>query len=163
VQLSAAQRKFVVGDLIVGPAIVNFLLNYGIAWVLFRSKGSVPLWGQDSIGGDSLITAVILTWLTALIVTRTTSAAIGKGKFSALSLAQAASWVRAMSARNAWIRGVSLGLAAAIVIALPTIILLPQLGVSQLAAADFLYFKACFAAVLAMIVTPIIGWVAMHR
>lgn len=163
VTLSAAQKKFIAVDLGVVAGLFNFLLNYGIAWALFRKNGTVPLWGQESIGGDSLVTALILTWLTALIVSRTTALQINKGNFAALPLRQASTWVRELVARAFWVRGLGLGVLAALLIALPAMLLLQSLGVQQMPAASFLWFKASFAALLALIVTPMLGWLAMHR
>ena len=47
----------------------NFLLNGAIAWLLFRSLERVPLWGQQSIAGDTIGTCFFLPFFTALIVT----------------------------------------------------------------------------------------------
>jgi hypothetical protein len=47
--LTPAQRRFVLLDNVVGPFIVNLLINGVIAWLLFRKATHVPMWGQSSI------------------------------------------------------------------------------------------------------------------
>jgi hypothetical protein len=54
-------------DHCLGAGIFNFLLNAAIAWVLFRQMETVPLWGQQSIVGDTIGTAFMLPLLTTLI------------------------------------------------------------------------------------------------
>ena len=47
---SGAHRRFLVVDQGLTPAIFNFFLNGGIAWLIVRSAKEVPIWGEPSAG-----------------------------------------------------------------------------------------------------------------
>ena len=78
--MSHQHRRFLVVEEVLGSTIVNFLLNAGIAWYLFRKAESVPLWGASSIGVDTLVTAFVLPVLTALIATFIVRRQVMRGK-----------------------------------------------------------------------------------
>jgi hypothetical protein len=52
--MSPEHRRFLVLEQGIGSALFNFVLNGAIAWLLFRSFERVPLWGQQSIAGDTI-------------------------------------------------------------------------------------------------------------
>jgi hypothetical protein len=62
-------RRFLLLEQGIGSAIFNVLLNGAIAWALFRHLDVIPLWGQESIVGDTLGTTFFLPFFTTLIVT----------------------------------------------------------------------------------------------
>jgi len=64
--VSPAQRRYLLLEQGVGAAGFNFLLNAAIAWLMFRGADVVPLWGQQSIAGDTIGTSIILPFLTCL-------------------------------------------------------------------------------------------------
>jgi hypothetical protein len=135
--LSREHRRLLVVEQGVGATLVNFLLNAGIAWALFRSVDRVPLWGQSSIAGDTFATAFLLPLLTCLIVTRAVRRQVAGG------------------------RGMLLGIGGVALAAIPTVVWFAWAGPSELPRGSFLWFKASFAAVLAAGVTPLIAWLAL--
>src|SRR5438132_1109625 len=72
-------------DEIVVTAIVNFWLNYGIAWFVFRAAAAVPLWGASSIAVDTVATAFVLPLLTSLIATPLVRLQVYRGKLPPLA------------------------------------------------------------------------------
>jgi hypothetical protein len=156
---SREHRRFLIVDEIVGPAIVNFLLNAGIAWFLFRKLASVPLWGSQSIAADTLGTAFVLPVLTALIAGLLIPARVVRGKLSPVpaALLRPTMWSR----RSGVVRGALLGVAAVVLVATPVVLLLPRLGVAELSRSTFIWFKASFAAGVGILVTPLLGWWAL--
>ena len=68
--MSPAQRRYLVVEQGVGAAVFNFVLNAVIAWLMFRRQDVVPLWGQQSIAGDTIGTSLLLPLITCLVVTR---------------------------------------------------------------------------------------------
>src|SRR5207249_1040211 len=68
--MSPSHRRYLVLEQGVGAAIVNFVLNAAIAALLFYSQATIPLWGTQSIAGDTIGTTFFLPFLTCLIVTR---------------------------------------------------------------------------------------------
>jgi hypothetical protein len=159
--LSPEHRRFLIVDQGVGAAVVNFLLNGGIAWLLFHSMAHVPLWGQSSIAGDTIATAFLLPLLTCLIVTRVVRRQIAGGRVSSLAATPASAVLQSLASLSTLRRGVFLGLGGVVFAAIPTILWFATLGPPQLSQESFLWFKASFAAVLAVGFTPLIGGLAL--
>lgn len=160
--LSAAHRRLLVVDNGVGSAVFNFLLNGGIAWLLFRTATSVPMWGQQSVAGDTLITGFLLPFFTCLIVSRMVERRVTQGHVARLTPAELpqAAWAR----RSTLARSVFLGVAGVLLAAVPVVAALSFLGFSGFDGLwPFVGFKATFAALLAAVVTPLVGWWALVR
>src|SRR3990172_10008910 len=86
--ISVAHRRFLLVDQGVAPAIFNFVLNGAIAWLLFHSAASVPLWGPSSVAIDTLITAFLLPFLTCLIVSGIVDRQVARGRIPRLPSVQ---------------------------------------------------------------------------
>ena len=155
-RLSRAHLKFLVIEEVVGSSIVNFLLNGGIAWLLFRSTSSVPLWGATSIAMDTWVTAFVLPVLTSLIARVLVRAQVARGKLAAIpsSEVRESPWLR----RSSLQRGALVGIAAMAVVATPVVGTFVLAGLTHLSTSGFIWFKASFAAGLGALVTPLLGW-----
>jgi hypothetical protein len=159
--MSPEHLRFLLLEQGIGAAVFNFLLNGGIAWALFRSLERVPLWGQQSIAGDTIATCFFLPFFTALIVTPLVRRRVQRGSLPALG------WTRATHPPLGWLpsgtvkRGLVLGLACMLIVGPLSVWGLTRLEVSELALWPFVGFKAAFAAVLALVVTPVISLWAM--
>jgi hypothetical protein len=153
--LSSAQRRYLVIEQGLGAIFVNLGLNAAIAWAMFRGVGSVPLWGAQSIAGDTIGTCFFLPLLTTLIVSALTHRAIRIGRFDALSA------VRLPLARRPLARGVILGLACVALVAPLTIAGFVLARALELSFGNFIVFKATFAALLGAPVTPLVAWAAL--
>jgi len=146
-----------------GSAVFNLLLNAGIAWVMFRHLAVVPMWGQESIGGDTLGTCFFLPFCTGLIVTALVQRRIRAGKLAPLE------WTRTSHPWLNWLppgttkRSALLGLGTLLVVGPLSILALWSASVSELPLHHFVAFKALFAAALALLVTPIISLWALSR
>jgi len=149
--------RFLVLEQGIGSAVINFLLNGAIAWLLFRGLERVPLWGQQSIAGDTVGTCFFLPFLTTLIVTPLARGRVRTGSLRALP------WTRETHPPLRWLpegtlkRGLVLGVATALLVGPLSVALLAWSNVQELSFWQFVWFKAAFAAVLALIVTPIIS------
>ena len=155
--MSPAQRRYLLLEQGVGAAGFNFLLNAAIAWLMFRGADVVPLWGQQSIAGDTIGTSVILPFLTCLIATRLVRGHVRSGKVAPLG------WSRDTQPWLGWLprgtlaRGLALGGAGLLVFAPPVLLAHVALGVTQLGLGRFVVFKASFAAAEALVVTPLVA------
>jgi len=155
--MSPHHTRFLILEQGAGSAIFNLLLNAGIAWLMFRQHDSVPFWGRESIAGDTLGTCFFLPLFTALIVTPLVRRRIRAGTIEPLH------WTRASHAWLGWLpagtfkRGAVLGLACLAVVGPLTLLLLARASVDALALVPFITFKALFAALLALVVTPVIS------
>jgi len=158
--MSPAVRRYLLLEQGIGAAVFNFLLNAAIAWAMFRSVEVVPLWGQQSIMGDTIGTCFLLPLLTSLIATRLVRGHVRMGKVAALG------WTRASHPVLGWLpqstarRGVVLGLACIALLAPLAFLGLRLFGVASLPFWRFIAFKGAFAGVAAALVTPLVAlWV----
>ena len=155
--MSPAQRRYLLLEQGVGAAGFNFLLNAAIAWLMFRGADVVPLWGQQSIAGDTIGTSIILPFLTCLIATRLVRGHVRSGKVAPLG------WSRDTQPWLGWLphgtlaRGLALGAAGPVVFAPPAVLALVALDVPHLGLGPFVVFKASFAAAEALVVTPLVA------
>jgi hypothetical protein len=157
--LSGPHRRFLIIDQGAVPTLFNFALNGAIAWALFRSAEHVPLWGESSLGVDLLATAFLLPFLTTLIVSAIVARHVRDGKVPPLAREQLPNtrWFE----RSAMMRGLALGVAGVVFGALPLVWVLTLAQAQPLAVSAFVTFKAAWAAMLALLVTPVVGWWAL--
>lgn len=162
--ISAQHKKFLLIDQCLIPAIFNFLINGLIAWLIFRSMHSTFLWGEGGFGGDLLITALLLPALTCLIVSPIIVGQVNKGKV--LALPEIYKSQMGMANRSLLVRAIYLGLLGVIFAALPIVLLLhfilQHTDNVSLVGVDYALFKAIWAALLAMLITPVIAWWALQ-
>jgi hypothetical protein len=156
-KMSAAHRRYLILELGVGAAVINFLINGAIAWGMFRSAATVPFWGQQSIGADTIGTTFFLPFFTCLIVTPLGHRQVRSGKLPALSWRRATHSILGRLPSKTLRRAFALGVLYMIAVAPPAIWALTSLGVEQMSFGGFVLFKATFAAALSVVVTPLIG------
>ena len=159
--MSPEHRRFLVLEQGVGAAIFNFALNAGIAWLLFHQLDTVPIRGQQSIVGDTIATSLILPFLTCLIVTPTVRRRIRRGGIAPLDRDAAARAPLAWLPRRTWLRGLVFAGLGGLAFAPVTIAVLDALGVTGLGLRHFVVFKASFAALAALVATPVISLAAL--
>jgi hypothetical protein len=157
--LSERHRRFLLIEQGAVPTVFNFALNGAIAWALFRSAAAVPLWGESSVGVDLLATAFLLPFLTCLIVSAIVARHVRDGKVPPLPEAQLphTGWFE----RSSLQRGLALGAAGVVFGAMPLVWVLHLAEAQPLAVSAFVTFKAVWAALLALVVTPVVGWWAL--
>jgi hypothetical protein len=153
--MSAEHRRYLVLEQGVGSAVFNFLLNGAIAWLLFRGLETVPLWGQQSIAGDTIATCILLPLLTCLVVTHLARGQVRTGRIVPLG------WTRSSHPALGWLphgtfaRGVVLATLGVAVLAPAALLVLQALGVAAMPFWSFVLFKASFAAGAAALMTPV--------
>lgn len=158
-QLSTAQRGYLVVGQSIVPAIINLVLNGAIGFAMFRNVAELPLFGDPSIVVDTLATCFFLPAITCLIVTPIVRGQVRKGVAQPLS-----------GALPGWLapfhlslvpRAFALGLAIAALAGGMAVLALLALGVDALAFTPFLFCKAVFAGLLGGLVTPLIALLAL--
>ena len=158
-ELSAEQRRFLwIGQALV-PFVINVLINGAIGWAMFRGVASVPLWGAQSIGGDTLGTSFFLPAITCGIVTPLVRREVRGGRVKPLAGALPG-WLRAFH-RPLPVRALALGAASIPVAGGLGVALLTALGIDSLDFAPFLAWKSLYSGVLAVFVTPAIALLAL--
>ena len=158
-QLSKPHLRFLRLEQCVGAGVVNVVINAVIVWLLMRSLTEVPLWGDVSMGGDLLATGFILPFATCLIVSGLTRGRVASGKLPALEAEQIA--LQGLHTRPVIVRGIVIGIVGVIFASAPMVTLLHLAGAQPVAFLTFLGFKAIWAGLFAMVVSPIIAWWAL--
>lgn len=155
--LSGEHRRFLIAEQGLGAALINIVINAAIAWAMFRSLSVVPLWGDQSIGGDLVGTTFFLPFITCLIVTKLTYGAVAAGRVPPFPWRRAdVPWLARLPARTLP-RALVFGVASVVLVAPPSLFLLEWLGIQQLPFSTFVVAKSAFAAGLAATVTPLIA------
>jgi hypothetical protein len=155
--MSPTHGRYLLLEQGVGAGVVNFGINAAIAWGMFRGAESVPLWGQQSIMGDTIGTCVMLPLLTSLIVTKVARGQMRAGKMPALGWSRATHPVLRWLPRRTVVRGLVLGALCMVAFAPLAYLYLRALEVDGMGLGRFVIWKATFAAVLGALVTPVIA------
>jgi len=161
--VSPAHRRFLLLEEGVGAGIVNLLLNGAIALLLFRGMTAVPLWGPQSIAGDTVGTTFLLPLLTTLIVTPLARGAVRAGRFEPLVWTRDVPAVLRCLPSGTFVRGCVLGLLCTAIVAPLGIGALAACGVAEQTLLGFVAFKALFAGGLAALVTPAFALLAIAK
>jgi hypothetical protein len=155
--MSSAQRRYLLVEQGLGAGVFNLVLNALIAWLMFRGRQTVPLWGEQSIAGDTIGTSFLLPFLTCQIVTRLAHRQVRAGRLVALGWTRAAHPWLGWLPRGTGARGAVLGLAGVAVLAPAAIAMVRGLGAAPMSLWGFVTFKAGFAAAAALLVTPLVA------
>lgn len=140
-----------------GSAVFNFVLNGTIAWLLFRRVAEVPLWGQQSIAGDTIGTSLFLPLITCLIVTPLVRRHTRARDLGTLGWSPTANALLHWLPAGTFRRGLVLGATCLLVVAPLAVGALGAMGVTGMPLWHFVVFKAVFAAALALAVQPLIA------
>jgi hypothetical protein len=160
VSVSPTLRRYLLLEHGIGSAVFNFVLNGVIAWLLFRGVADVPLWGQQSIAGDTIGTTLFLPLFTCLIVTPLVRRHLRARDVGAIDWSPTADALLRWLPANTFRRGLRLGAACMLAVAPLAIGTFAALGVTAMPFWSFVTFKAAFAAALALAVQPMIAlWV----
>ncbi len=154
--MSPDHWRFLVLEEGVGAAVVNFVINGIIAWTMFHGQDMVPLWGQQSIAGDTIGTTFLLPLITCLIVTPLARAQIRSGRLAPLGWTAASHPALGWLPASAFLRGVVLGVICTIAVA-PAAVAVLGAELTFMSFWRFIVFKATFAAALGGLVTPAIA------
>lgn len=148
------QVKYLIRQAIIGAA-VNLVLNAAIGWAAYRSLGRIPFSGSPSISGDLVATAFLLPLIVCLIVTPLVRAEVRNGRITPVERSQGL--LSRLLPRGIIVRGIVLGLLAAVTLAPVTIWALQDIGMREMSLWRFVSFKAAFAGGLAALITPVIA------
>jgi hypothetical protein len=158
-ELSDRHRRFLLIEQIAIPTVINLVLNGLIAWAVFRAGTAIPLWGESSVGVDLLITGFLLPFLTCVVISSGVARQVRSGKVPPLPSSQLplSRWFQ----RSSSTRGLLLGAAGAVLGAAPIVWALSIGEAGPFPVASFVVFKAVWAGMLTLAVTPFIGWWAL--
>jgi len=163
--LPAANRRWIVVNALLVTAIVNLVVNGGVAWLSIRGQDEVPLWArpfsETSTLGDTLGTLFVLPLITTLLCTTAVWHARRQAELSLLPrVPPYERWLERMPSSRL-VRGLSFGALAFAFYAPAVALALVVIDPGPLSQAQFVAFKTAFAVALGAIVTPQIALCAM--
>lgn len=141
--------------------MLNFFLNGAAAWIGFPPVASLPLWARGNcVAGDAIGTSFFLPLTTCLVLTPLARRALRRRGFDPIAREALPGPVRRLP-RNMVARGALVGLASALIAAPLALVALTAAGVTGMARAEHVIFKAVYTALLGLVVTPLLGWRAL--
>jgi hypothetical protein len=161
--LSKAQRLFLVTEQVIGPAIINFILNALIVWLVFRPSESVPVWGDPGVAFDVSSTMFILPLITCLITTPLVRRAVRSGKVPPLSWGPSDHALLRRLPGGLFLRSATLGLITTVITAPAILAILAASGLETVPLVEFAVAKGLFCAAIAMLVTPLAALYALAQ
>lgn len=154
--LTVGQRAYLVRDQMIGPFVINFLLNAGIGWAAFRHLRWVPVWGNPGAFVDLSVTMFILPVLVCLIATGLLRVLMRAGKLPAFEGVNPS----AFPAWATWLpgplllRALGLGLLVALLLAPIIAGLFALAGVDRIGLTAFAVLKGVLCGVVASLLSP---------
>lgn len=159
--LLPAHRIFLIVNQGMVSTVFNFFLNMGIAWFLYRSMERVPLWGPLSIGVDTLVTSFVLPALTCCFIAISIRFTVRNGWMTPIVDYPKTGIAGAVPGLPFPVQGILHGTAGAVLLGVPVTAVFMITGNDFLSFHSFLWFKASFAALLSLAVSPAIGLFAL--
>jgi len=159
--ISGRHLRFICIEQGIIPVVFNFFLNGFIAWMVFQSMESVPLWGQTSLGVDLLLTAFLLPFLTTVISSVIIKKQVLSKKVPPLYLyyLNGVGWLRCSPVRF----GIIFGLFCVVFCAIPMVWILSLSHLQAISVDSYIIFKSGWAAMLSLLVSPVVGWWALAK
>lgn len=162
-ELTPGQRRWIIQNALIVTAVINVVLNAGIAWASAGGERAVPLWSiplvdPPSTVTDTVGTLFILPVVTALLCTRAVWRDRRAGRLP--QLARRAR-IAAVAPAGPLRRGLALGATCAVIFGPPAIAVLAAVDLSGLSRVQFATYKSGIAVALGAVVTPVIALWAM--
>ncbi len=163
--LPPANRRWIVVNAVIAAAAINLILNGAIDWLGVRGLDEVSVWGgpvdETSFFWSTILTLFLLPLVTCALVTTAIRRDVRSGALEVLAELRATHrWLAALPATRLR-RGIAFGaIAVATLTPLLTLALLAA-NVSELTRGQYVVSHAVLAAVLGVLVTPVIALYAM--
>lgn len=157
--LSQEHRRFLLVEQCAIPTAINLVVNGLIAWLLNRSVATVPIWGGGSVSLDLLATSFLLPFIVCLAVSPGVTKKVKSGNLSPLTASQLPifHWYK----RSPWLRAIFIGMLGVVFAGVPVVWILSIAQALPIPMMSFVVFKAFWAAAIASLITPIVGWWAL--
>jgi hypothetical protein len=166
--LPAIHRRWILLNAIAITAVLNLVINAGIAWISAAGTTHVPLWATPVIGGpstitDTLGTLLLLPMITNMLVTTAIRRDLRAGSLTRLCLAHSRYAFLRVLPQSRMLRGVRLGASCAAVLGVPAVAILIGTDFGGLSVFDFVLYQAILSLALGSLVTPAIALRAMSE
>ncbi|HUC38237.1 MAG TPA: hypothetical protein VMR97_14075 [Acidimicrobiales bacterium] len=162
--IPAQNRRWLIVNAIAGTAVINFVVNAGLAWLGTLGLHKVPVWSipllqKSSTAVDTLGTFFLLPVTTCLLCTlavRTEQRRRGLPAIDQMFVGRAA-----RLPRHPLRRGVVLGAATAVVLSPLAGVALVVTHLGDVTTRGFILYAAVLGVALGLLVTPLVALLAM--
>jgi hypothetical protein len=159
--ISEAHRSYLIREQVMTPVLMNVALNGIIAWLIFRARPIIPVWGEGGLVLDTIATLFLLPFLTCLIVTPLVRRGVARGKVPPLAWRAADHAALGYLPLSVWGRGAAIG-GLAVLAGFPLILGgLSLAGIGSLAPLNVVALKGAYTGVLAGLIGPVIALCAI--
>lgn len=159
--MSKIALHFMVSQQVV-PALINAGLNGWIAWAMHREATALGLWGDNGYAFDLLATGFLLPAITWWILRPLLQKQQASGKAPVLEGVRRPAllgWMRP----SFWGGSVAVGVMGMVLVGGLTVLLMQLLGAPVFDGPDYAVFKGVFAAVLVVVLQPVMVFAALDR
>jgi hypothetical protein len=165
-ELSPEHRRWIYLNALLVTAIINALVNAGIACLSVIGQHRVPLWAAPLVDKPSTITDTVgtlflLPLITCVLCTTAVWRDLAAGRLRSLGGSTAAQQLASRLPATRLRRGLALGALCTAALAPLSVGVLVAIDFTNLSAGQFVLYKAVFGLVLGAIVTPPIAVIAM--
>jgi len=164
--MSSAHRRWIVINALLVTALINAVVNAGIAWLSAGGRSRIPLWATPIVGGPSTLTDTagtlfILPLTTTIILTAVVQRELRRGRLDPLRCRGGLETLRVCLPPRSVARGAVLGAICFLLLAPAVLALLLATGFGDISTGAFVGYKAIFGVVYGTLVTPLIAVLAI--
>src|SRR5437763_14758368 len=164
--MSSAHRRWIAINALLVTALINAVVNAGIAWLSAGGRSRIPLWSPPFVGGPSTLTDTagtlfILPLTTTIILTAVVRLELRRGRLEPLACRGGLETLRLCLPPRSVARGAVLGTICFVLLAPPVLAVLVATGFGDISTGAFVGYKAIFGVVYGTLVTPLIALLAI--
>jgi hypothetical protein len=138
------------------PIVLNFAINWCLAWAIYHGAPVIPLWGMESVSSDMLGTSLVLPVVTCMINSAVVKRHARQGRVPHLNL-DWTRWPWRFAPKSVVRRGLLLALSCLVFVALPTLGIMNVLGLTHFDERTCLALNGSYGALLAGVTSPVIA------
>ncbi len=157
--LTKGQKRYLYNQSAVA-AVMNFVMNGLMAWLIFRPAETVPVLGSVGFAVDVIMTTFFFTFFTSFLVSRAAHKKISSGQLAAVD-SPSASRLFAQIKPRPFIGSLTLAVGEVCLVASIVLAIFWVLEIDHLTLLGFVAFKSLYGAGLGAIAAPLIALVAM--
>jgi hypothetical protein len=154
--VSPAHRFYLIGQMCIGAAIANAVINGALGWAFVHGMTRVALWHLPGAAADLAGTAFGVTFGTCIVMKFQVPFDERRGRIAPIALAPRVASLVATFPRTTARRAFGLGFLSMPVFALPVILAVAALGAGAMEPGHYVWLKASLAAIQGGLITPFV-------
>ena len=164
--MTNVHRRWIIVNAVIMTAVINAIVNAGIAWLSAIGRSRVPLWAAPLAGGPSTVTDTagtlfLLPLFTTIILTAVIGLELRRGRLTPLRYRGGLETLRRVLPPKTVARGAALGAICFVLLAPPALALVIGLDFGDISVGAFVGYKAIFGVLYGLAVTPLIAVLAI--